>query len=244
MAYAMSILDSFDPRPTWVCRATGILLGIAIFTVIDFGRSGLGERESARRIASALERMAALSRRALGESGAALRGAHRAAIRPLSALRRQTVEDLTAALQREDEALLEPGAWTNAARVARQARLALLHQAQATLLVVLAIVRDRLNLDLESIPVERRHITHELAAAIGPNLEAIADRIEGRPPRPAPALAPLLVALEREAIPSGDPVLFPLIAQRAFYREITPMIAELERGAEAYRDALAAPREA
>ena len=59
-----------------------------------------------------------------------------------------------------------------------------------------------------------------------------------------PALrAKLLVALEREAIPSGDP--FPVAPDRAaaFYRRSTPMIAELERGAEAYRDALASPRE-
>jgi uncharacterized membrane protein YccC len=242
MAYAMSILDTFGPATDLsvpLDRVLGILLGIAVFTAIDFAIAPTFAREeSTRRIASALVHLAALMQRTLGETGAALRAASRAAIRPLSALRRQTVEDLTAALQREDEALLEPGASAPAEVAARRARLALLHQVQEILLVVLAIARDRLNLDLESIPLERRRTSRELAAAIGPNLEAIADRLRGLAPRPAPPLAPLLAALETDAAAHCDDPLFPLIAQRGFYREIAPMIEELARDADSYAGAL------
>jgi uncharacterized membrane protein YccC len=244
MAFAMAVLDDFGPTIDLAVprdRVLGILLGIAVFTAIDFSLAPMfASREAARRIAEALRHMAALSQYALGEGGAPIRAAARAALaRPLSALRRQVVDDLTAALQREDEALFEPGGRSEEAMARSRLRLAVLHQAQAVFLVLLAIVRDRLNLDFERIPPERRAGLHAFAAALGPNLDAIADRMEGRPPRPVPTLAELREALARDrAAAAEDPALFPLVAQVGFYREVEPLVEELERRADAYAGAL------
>jgi multidrug resistance protein MdtO len=238
MAFAMSVLDTFGPATDLTVprdRVLGIVLGIALFTLIDFSFAPVfAGRESQRRIASALRATAELSRHGIGTLGAAERAAA-AAARPLTALRRQIVDDLTAALQREDEALFEPGGRSELERTASRLRLAVLHQTQTTFLLVLAIVRDRMNLDFEGVPMAERLVARSFARSVGPHLEAIADRIEGRPTADVPPLAPLLEELERiEAASLADAARFAMVAQSGFYRELGPMLAELERSADAY----------
>jgi multidrug resistance protein MdtO len=239
MAFAMSVLDSFGPATDLTVprdRVLGIVLGIAVFTLIDFSFAPVfAGRESQRRIASALRATAELSRHGIGTLGAAERAAHAAMARPLTALRRQIVDDLTAALQREDEALFEPGGRSELERTASRLRLAVLHQTQATFLLVLAIVRDRMNLDFEGVPMEERLVARSFARSVGPQLEAIADRIEGRPPADVPPLEPLLEELERiEAASLADASRFAMVAQSGFYRELGPMLARLGGSADAY----------
>lgn len=239
MAFAMSVLDTFGPATSLVVprdRVLGIVLGIVLFTLIDFSFAPVyAGRESQRRIASALRAAADLSRHGIGALDSAERAARSASARPITAIRRQVVDDLTAALQREDETRFEPGGRSEAAKAESKLRLSVLHQTQSVFLLVLAIVRDRLNLGFENVPMDERLVSRSFANAVGPHLEAIADRLEGKTPADAPRLEPVLAELERiEAASVGDASRFAMVAQSDFYRELGPMLVELGRSADAY----------
>lgn len=234
IAFAMCQLDTFAPSIDLVKprdRVLGVLLGNVVTAAVTFWVFPvLASRERTRSLEAALRHMAELSR--FGLSGT------RPAARPARGFRLQIFQDLASTLRLHGEAQFEPGA-ERPERVAEGERLlALLHEAQGAFLVLLGIVRNRLNVAPGRLPLASVPRVHEIALAVSVRLEAAADAVAGRAPRAAPELEPLLEAAETslaaEAPTATDQRAVALLrGHLELYRALPPILERLTEGANA-----------
>ncbi|HEY8516929.1 MAG TPA: FUSC family protein [Candidatus Binatia bacterium] len=243
-AFALCTFDTWGPSVD-LTRPRDRVLGILIGNLVTAGVTYwlwpvLAGRDMVNSLESALRHMALLSQ--VGVSG----GVGERVVRPARGFRLQISQDLAATLRMHGEAQFEPGASTPEHRDEQRRLLALLQAVQGAFLVLLALVRNRLNTVPSRVDLPSRDRSHALAVAVAPNLEAAADELSGRPPRPAPAMAELVRAAE-EAIAAdeeriGDDAdrraaLAVLASQLELYRELAPRIEEVRRRARAARAA-------
>ena len=240
LAFAMGLLDTFGPSISLVRprdRVLGIMLGNVVTAgVMFFVWPVFAGKDMVRSLESALRHMAALSR--VGVSG----GIGDTVVRPARGFRLQIFQDLSSTMRMHGEAQFEPRAATPEHQAQQHRLLALLQEAQQVFLMVAGFVRNRLNTALTEIELPVRRSLHDIALAVGPNLEAAADRLVGRTPREAPSLRALVDAAEADLtaeiaisadLPAAAQPLADLRAQLALYRNLVPL---LERVAEHARD--------
>lgn len=245
MAFAMTTLDTFGPSMDLVPprdRVVGIVLGnVVIAAVMFWVWPVLASTEMARSLEAALRHMATLSR--FGISG----GDTAPLVRPARGFRLQIFQDLAATLRLHGEAQFEPGAASPARQAEQHELLRLLQEAQQVFLIVAGLVRNRLNVAIGQVELPARQQLHAIALAVGPQLEAAADALAGRPARPPADLDALIDAAEgalaidqatSTETPGAMAVVADLRTQLELYRSLAPMLerlGELARAAGAAR---------
>jgi len=235
MAFAMTLLDTFGPTTDLAPprdRVLGILLGnVVITSVLFWVWPVLASKEMAASVESALRHMATLSR--FGISG----GNVTPLIRPAHGFRLQIYQDIAATLRLHGEAQFEPGASAPEQQLAQRRLLRLLQEVQRAFPVVAGLVRNRLNIALGQLDLPSRQEVRAAALAIGPRLDAAADVIAGRQPRPAPDLVAAIAAAEAalavdQARTTDAPGALASIAemrtQLELYRTLVPILERLD----------------
>ena len=126
-----------------------------------------------------------------------------------------------------------PGSPTRRLSARRFARLAA--DSQGVFLALLALVHHRLSADLSSIPPALHDEFQALAQGVVRRLEAIANRLEGKPESPAPALPPLFARVQgvaRDVLPTLDSTLSAHLPGRiALYQDLLARITQLDQDA-------------
>jgi hypothetical protein len=209
----------------------GVLLGnLVIAAVMFWVWPVLASNEMVRSLESALRHMATLS--GLGISGTATA----AVARPARGFRLRIFQDLAATLRLHGEAQFEPGAATPEHQAEQHRLLQLLQEAQQVFLIVAGFVRNRLNVGLGQVALPARQHLRAVALAVGPNLEAAADALAGRPVRPAPDLGALVATAEAAVTrelsaapeaPGTQAAVADLQSQLELYRSLAPMLERL-----------------
>jgi multidrug resistance protein MdtO len=243
LATALVLLDGFGPTTDLVAgrdRVLGIVLGIAVMTVIDRTLWPVWSgRETARHLAAALRTMARLALAGLhGGDGALL-------IAPAQGFRQTIYRELTSALQHRDEAHLEPGAPATAVERAHVGRL--LGEAQTVFLDLLALARHRIDVVLDAVTEPVRAPLRELGEAVAQTLGAVADALETGAVAPVPDLDAVLArartGVEAAGAPLGPMMRAHLEARLALYERVAASVGRLAADAGTGSAALAlAPR--
>jgi multidrug resistance protein MdtO len=231
MAFAVALLDTSGPTVNLLPpldRVLGILLGnVTTACVFSLVWPVFASEQMVRSLATALRHMVPLSRLGIHDQTAAL------VVRPARGWRLQVFQDLATTLQLCSESAFEaPGT----GQPQRTAVLALLDEAQSIFLLVLAVVRHRLNVHFLDAPPELVQPVRAVALAIGDQLEAVADTLSGDDRIPTPALDRVLsraaaamagapvaaTATQREAVAR-------LADQLEYYRQLVPRLGELRQ---------------
>lgn len=247
IAFAMTLLDTLGPSIDLVKprdRVLGILVGNVVTAAIAFWLwPVLAGEEMAKSLQSALKHLAALSRVGISE------GVGEQVARPARGFRLQIHQDLAATLRLHAEAQFEPGSGTARHQERQRRLLALQHEVQQVFLLVAGLVRNRLNVGIGGLQLASHGPLHDVAVAIGPNLEAAAAEIAGRAVPPAPDLdqriAAADAALSLEAAsaidaPAATSAVVEMRSQLELYRTLAPMLDRLSADARALAAADAA----
>lgn len=210
------------PRDRVIGIVVGIVFGLAVFRLLWPELASVGMRSS---VVASLRHLAGLSRVALpGEPGAAL-------TRPGGGFRWQITKDFIDALRLAAESRLEPQSRSDTDRAAQEATLRVLNSAQSTFLAVLAVVRHRLNAGLLPWPAATQAALLALGTAVGPFLEAVADRVESGRDAPAPDVEALLASARRlvsSRETQTDPELPNFVTRVALYETLVTHLTRLE----------------
>lgn len=249
IAFAMTLLDTLGPSIDLVKprdRVLGILVGNVVTAAITFWLwPVLAREEMSRSLQSALKHLATLSR--VGISG----GVGERVARPARGFRLQIHQDLAATLRLHAEAQFEPGAGTPEHQERQRRLLALQHEAQQVFLLVAGLVRNRLNVGIGALPLAAHDPLHEVALAVGPNLEAAAVELAGRAaPQPPDlhtriAAADAALALEAAGATDAPGALAAVVEMRSqleLYRTLAPMLDRLSAHARALGTSAATER--
>src|SRR5262245_2072646 len=142
------------------------------------------------------------------------------------ALRLHIYEGFATVQQLVAETRFEPGA------AAREVMRHLLAEAQAALLVLLALVHDRADAALRGGPVMAWEAANRCEAAVAESFEALAAGLEGQPRQPWPDLAGALAALERSTAARLHDRTAAAIAPHedgrlVLYRQLVPLVERL-----------------
>jgi len=234
MAFAMTLLDAFGPSMDLTTprdRVIGVLLGNGVIAAVMFWIwPVLASKEMVSSLESALRHMASLSR--FGIEG----GAVAPLVRPARGFRLQIYQDLAATLRLHGEAQFEPGASTPERQHAQQQLLRVLQEAQQVFLVVAALVRNRLNVDIRQMELPARRAVRAVAVGIGPRLEAAADLLRGDavPPQldlhAAIDAAEAALAVDEASAPESPGALAAvadLRTQLELYRTLAPLLDQV-----------------
>jgi len=206
-------------------RVVGILIGIVVTDVVFRGLGHPRARQQMRlELAKTLRALADLAR-------VGIVGVDRLDARPARGHRWAIYQHLATTLRLHDEAQFEPGAGLPEVVGERDAVLRLVGDAQSVFLVVLEVVRHRLNVDLTGSVGAVREALHPLAVGIADALEIAGDRVDGRPPRAMPDLRALREGTEAAmaAVPSNAHVQ----ARLLLYRDLVGTVLLLTRDVDA-----------
>lgn len=239
MAFAMCVTDPSGPTTNLTTgrdRVLGILIGVLAMLLVNAvlwpARARLAMWS---RLPRALRSLAGLARLAPETRE------YRAQLQHAVKLRSSVYIELAATLRLSTESAAEPDAALAEQERAWVARLTV--QTQAVFLALLALVRHRVAPGFPALPAAVDEGLRELGREVAETLEALADRLEGRPAPALPDLARRLAALEA-LIPADlvarpqDAALAVRVAERdhtALARSLVREIAALEESIEAAR---------
>jgi multidrug resistance protein MdtO len=234
LAFTLSVLNDLGPTTNLEPardRVIGVLLGIALtglaFAVSGARLAGTGMRRS---LATSLRSMAGLARVGLKGDPTAETG------RPARGWRWKIYQDLTTTSRLRDESKFEGGAGLTDAEAERARIARLTGDVEGVLHTMLALVHHRLTVDLSAIPAPMHAAFQALAQGVIARLEALANRIEGKPETPSRAVTPLF-AQAQKAVTEAMPALNATIATHlpgrlALYENLVEQISQLERDAD------------
>jgi multidrug resistance protein MdtO len=212
-------------------RVLGVLLGIVVTTVVF---RALGSARAADQMRGAL----ATSLRSLAALGRVGMVSDVPALRPARGHRWTVYQNLATTLRLHDEAQFETGAGRPEQVAARDAVLRLVTDAQSVFLVLLDVVRHRLDVDLGWTKGAAWERLHALAVGIVDTLEKAAERVEGRAGETMPDLRGLLAHVEEAVASTPSPVGDPrgsvhLHARLMLYRDLVRTLELLARDLDA-----------
>jgi multidrug resistance protein MdtO len=231
LTFGVCVLNDLGPSTDLVPardRVIGVLLGVAVSAfVYGLGGSILAGTTMRRSLAATLRSLAGLSRVGLrGDVSAATIG-------PARGWRWRVYQQLTATLRLHDESRFEWGTELADAEAERAQVVRLAADSQGVFLALLALVHHRLSADLSSIPPALHEEFQALAQGVVRRLEALADRLEGKPESPAPSLPPLFARVQgvaRDVLPTLDtPLSAHLPGRIALYQDLLARITQLDR---------------
>jgi multidrug resistance protein MdtO len=234
LAFALTLLDAMGPSIELVKprdRVLGILLGNVVTAVVSFWIwPVLAGEEMKTSLQSALRHLAALSRVGIKDGGG------EQVARPARGFRLQIHQDLAAILRLHAEAQFEPGASTAEHRERQRRLLALQQEVQQVFLLIAGIVRNRLNVGLGGVALPSQPALHDVALAIGPQLEASATELTGRAAPPPPDLGERIASADAAFavgaataidVPGAAAAVVEMRSQLELYRTLVPMLERL-----------------
>lgn len=239
LAFALTLLDSMGPSIELVKprdRVLGILLGNVVTAAVSFWVwPVLAGDEMKTSLQSALRHLAALSRVGIKHVGEAV-------ARPARGFRLQIHQDLATILRLHAEAQFEPGAATSEHRERQRRLLELQQEVQQIFLMIAGIVRNRLNVGLGGVALPSHPALHDVALAIGRELEASAKELSGRAASSASDLGARIAAADATLavdaavttdVPGATAAVVEMRSQLELYRTLLPMLERLSRDARA-----------
>ena len=200
LAYAMCVTDPSGPTTNLTTgrdRVLGILVGLVVMllvsVVLGLPRARFGMWAPLGRALRALGELARLAPETR---------AYRAQLDHAVRTRSSVYTELAATLRMANESSFELD--EQESRAEREWVKRLTGRAQTVFLALLALIRHRVSPDFPTLPAPVQEAIRELDRAVGEALDALAERIDRRPPRPVPDLAQRLDALEALTPPADE----------------------------------------
>jgi multidrug resistance protein MdtO len=233
IAFVLCALNDLGPTTDLVPardRVLGVLLGIIVSGLVFLltGTAFAGTLMQ-RSLANALRSLGGLAH--VGLHGKVSNGT----LRPARGWRWKVYQDLATTLRLHDESKFEWGAGVAKARAERARIMRIMTETQSVFLAMLTLVHHRLTRDLSPISETLRKSFHVLANGIVLQLEAVANRTEGKSESAPPLLAPLIEELNemvRRESNIMDPAILPHLQGRlALYKNLVHQLEKLNQAA-------------